>query len=216
MNNHHEKEHQVISDKLPILILIFAGIILIGFFFLKEPKMKYAITETQMLEELVARKAVLRPQQLATILYSHDSLYRFIDLRSPAEFIKGHLPNAINIPVHRIFEDAYKEILNQDEKINILYHSDHCGACGPWMLLEQVGYKNNRILLGGYDFVKPHILDTYSPETGDYLNEKPKYDFAKVVSQTSSGSSSSTGSTTSKKAPVKKKKTKRAEEEGGC
>ena len=113
--------------------------------------------------------------------------------------------------------DEYNDILNQDEKINVLYYSDHCGACGPWMILKQLGYKNNKILMGGYDYVKPYIIDDFSPMTGDFSSEKAKYDYVKVINETSGSVQKETEvKTESVSAPVIKKDNKQEEEEGGC
>jgi len=215
MNNNAEHEHKVISNKLPIGGLIFAIIIILGVVFVKEPSKKYRITTEDMLTEVQTYEDVVGPEKVMDILYGDDNIYRFIDLRSSHDFIKGHIDNAINIPIHKILDDEYVKILNQDEYINILYYSDHCGACGPWMILKQLGYKNNKILLGGYDYVNDFILKEYTPMTGNFKNEKPKYDFAKIVSQTAGAGSGTTSSKSSKKAPIKKKK-KKAGADGGC
>ncbi len=215
MSNNVEKEYQVISNKLPIGGLIFAIIIIIGVLLVKEPNKKYKLTTEEMLEEVQKYDDVVGPELFMDIVYNQDSLYRFIDLRSAHDYIQGHLKNAINIPISRIFDDEYQNILNQDERINVLYYSDHCGACGPWMILKQLGYKNNKILLGGYDYVNEFILNDYKPMIGDFRNEKPKYDFAKIVAETAgAGSTSSKSANTS--APTIKKKKKKKSEEGGC
>ncbi|MEN8120873.1 MAG: rhodanese-like domain-containing protein [Bacteroidota bacterium] len=215
MNKNSEKDYSVISNKLPIGGLIFAIIIILGVVFVKEPSKKFSITTENMLTELQTYEDAVGPEKIMDILYNDDNLYRFIDLRSSHDFIKGHMENAINIPIHKILDDEYEKILNQDEYINILYYSDHCGACGPWMILKQLGYKNNKILLGGYDYVNNFILKEYTPMTGNFKNEKAKYDFAKIVSETAGAGSGTSSSKSSKKAPIKKKK-KKAGADGGC
>lgn len=217
MTNNAEKEYSIISNKLPIGGLIFAIIVILGVLLVKEPQKKYRISTEEMLTEVQSYKDVVGPEVIMDILYENNKQYRFIDLRSSHDFIKGHLQNAINIPIHKIFDKEYEDILNQDEFINILYYSDHCGACGPWMILKQLGYKNNKILLGGYDYVNNYIIKEYSPMTGNYKNEKPKYDYAKIVSETAGAGSVNTQSSAKKSnaAPIKKKK-KKVEEEGGC
>jgi hypothetical protein len=113
--------------------------------------------------------------------------------------------------------DEYNEILNQDEYINVLYYSDHCGACGPWMVLKQLGYKNNKILMGGYDYVKPNIVDEYSPMTGNFTEEKAKYDYLKLINETSGSVSDKKTEKHQLPATTVIIKTDDAEEEeGGC
>ena len=215
--SNEEKEHALISNILPIGIVAFAIVIILGLIFIKQPEKEYLITESEMLEELLTFKQTIGPDKIVDILFEKDSLYQFIDLRSTPDFINGHIEGAINIPLSHVLDKKYESILNQAEKINILYYSDHCGACGPWMVLSQLGYKNNKILLGGYDYVNEHIIKNYAPLSGNYKNEKAHYDFAKVVNETAGSKNSSIESNNDDKPkilPVKKKK--KEAEEGGC
>ena len=215
MNQNTEQDYHLISNKLPLGVLIFAVIIILGVIFMKTPELKYNITTEKMLEEVQAQNDIISPGKFMNIIYENDSLYQFIDLRSAHDYLIGHLNNAINIPIHKILNKEYREILNQDKKINVLYYSDHCGACGPWMILTQLGYKNNKILLGGYDYVNSKIITEFSPLTGNYRNETAKYDFAKIVKETAGGASSGSSTKSSKPKLVKKKK-KKGGADGGC
>lgn len=216
--SHEEKEYSLISNILPVGTVIFALIIILGVIFIKQPDKVYMVNESEMLEELLSFEQTIGPEKVVDILYQGDSIYRFIDLRSTPDFINGHIEGAINIPISHVLDEKYENILNQDEKINILYYSDHCGACGPWMVLSQLGYKNNKILLGGYDYVNMHIIKNYAPLSGNYKNEKPHFDYVKIISETAGAGGATVSSkteSTPKTLPVKKKK-KAAEEEGGC
>lgn len=216
MNNNEEKDHNLISNYLPIGSVIFAVIIILGLIFIKQPEKEYQISETQMLEKLLSYQDLVSPDKIMHILFEKDSLYQLIDLRSTPDFMNGHLDGAINIPIHHILDKKYDDILNQDKKINVLYYSDHCGACGPWMILTQLGYKNNKILLGGYDYVNEHIIKNYSPLAGNFKNEKPQYDFAKVISETSGGKSKPVSTESDKPVNLPVKKKKKEASSGGC
>lgn len=183
--------HKKISNKLPIIGISAVVIILIGLLFINNPKIKYRLSTEKMLTVTIEKKDLIRPPEFMHIYFSKDSTYRFIDLRSAHEFLIGHLDGAVNIPVHKLLDDEYEEILNQDNKINILYYSDQCGACGPWMILKQIGYPNNKILQGGYNYVTKSIIDEYKPMSGNYSAEKPKYDYAKVIKNTPSSGADS-------------------------
>ncbi len=209
-------EHKKISKKLPIIGVAFIVIVIFGLISMEKPKHVYRISTKEMLKKTLQHDYIIKQDKFFDIYYNHDSLYRFIDLRSAHDYQVGHLPGAINIPLAKILNDEYKNIVNQDKKINVLYYSDQCGACGPWMILTQLGYKNNYVLAGGYDYVTQHIINEYSPMLGDYSAEKAKYDYKAVINSTG-GSSSSVSSSASSDAPVPviKKKAKK-EEEGGC
>ncbi|MBN2758439.1 MAG: rhodanese-like domain-containing protein [Bacteroidales bacterium] len=215
MNQNLEQDYNLISNKLPIGILIFAVIIIFGVIFTKKPEIDYNISTEKMLENLQTQKQIIGLEEFINIIYENDSLYQFIDLRSTHDYLIGHIKNAINIPIHKILDKEYKNILNQDKKINVLYYSDHCGACGPWIILTQIGYKNNKILLGGYDYVKPNIINNFSPLTGNFRNETARYDFAKIVKETS-GAGSTTSENNATKPTLVKKKKKKGGAEGGC
>lgn len=216
MNNIEEKDYNLIANYLPIGSIIFAVIIILGVIFIKQPDKEYQISEKQMLEKLLSYNDLVGPDKIMHILFENDSLYQFIDLRSTTDFLNSHLEGAINIPISHILDKKYDNILNQDKKINVLYYSDHCGACGPWMILSQLGYKNNKIMLGGYDYVNEYILKNFAPLTGNYKNEKAQYDFAKVISQTSGGKSKATGTENEKPANLPVKKKKKEASSGGC
>jgi len=209
-------ESKKISKKLPIIGIAFIIIVILGFLTMEKPKHHYRMTTEQMLTKTLQHDYIIRFDKFFDIYHNQDSLYRFIDLRSAHDFQIGHLPGAINIPLAKILSDEYKGIVNQDKKINVLYYSDQCGACGPWMILTQLGYKNNFILAGGYDYVTRNIIDEYSPMLGDYSAEKAKYDYKEIINKTAGGASASASSSDNTPVPVIKKKGMKKEEEGGC
>ena len=204
-----------ISKKLPIIGIAFIVIVIFGLLTTEKPKHHYRTDTEKMLVKTLQHDYIIRYDKFFDIYHNQDSLYQFIDLRSAHDFQVGHLPGAINIPLSKILNKEYKDIVNQDKKINVLYYSDQCGACGPWMILTQLGYKNNYVLAGGYDYVTEHIIDEYSPMLGDYSAEKAKYDFKKVINSTAGGSGANSSSSSAAPAPIVKKKVKK-EEEGGC
>ena len=207
-------ESKKISNKLPILGIAFILIVIIGFITMEKPKHHYRVNTNEMLAKTLKHDYIIKFDKFFDIYNNNDSLYRFIDLRSAHDFQVAHIKGAINIPLSKILSDEYKDIVNQDEKINVFYHTSQVGACGPWMVLTQLGYKNNYVLAGGYDYVKKHIIDEYSPMLGDFSGEKAKYDYKKIISNTAGGSAASS-SNTDAPAPIIKKKAMK-EEEGGC
>lgn len=178
------------------------------------PKHTYRLTTDKMLEKTLKHDYLIRFDKFYDIYQNKDSTYRFIDLRSAHDFQIAHLPGAINIPLAKILDSKYKDIVNQDKKINVLYFSNQCGACGPWMILTQLGYKNNYVLAGGYDFVTKHLINEFSPMLGDYSAEKSKYNYKEVINSTAGGASTSSSDVSAPTLIIKKKV--KVEEEGGC
>ncbi|MFO0674185.1 MAG: rhodanese-like domain-containing protein [Polyangiaceae bacterium] len=71
---------------------------------------------------------------------------RVVDLRSPAEFARGHIDGAENVPLGRLAElDA-----RRDEAI-VLYSEGGIHSSQAWFLLRARGIANVRFLKGGYD-----------------------------------------------------------------
>jgi len=216
MDQIEEKEQSAVSKTLLTGFSIFAAIILLGLVFMPKPQKHYKLSEEQMLAKIMSFDGVIGPDKMVDLIYTPNVQYQLIDLRSAPEYLKDHLPNSINIPVNHIFDKPYEKILKSN-KTNILYYSDHAGACGAWMILNQLGYQNIKIMLGGYDYVNENIIKKYSPLSGNYRDEKAKYDFAKIIGETSGGKISSPGDDSGKagNTPVVKKK-KEAKSSGGC
>jgi rhodanese-related sulfurtransferase len=210
-------ENNKTINKFQLFGLLLLAILLISFFNKKNQKPEFKISTSEMLIELKDyQNNTIGPEKFTDILLNSDTLYRFIDLRTPNEYAVGHIVNAINIPLQNILDENYKTILNQDEKINVLYYSTHAGACSPWMLLTQMGFRNNKILLGGYDFVKTSIIDNFSPMSGNFKDELAKYNFKEEISKLkgNSGKTVETETTTNQTVPIIKK-TKETKG-GGC
>lgn len=148
----------------------------------KEPRKKYKLTSQEALEAYISKEDILSIEKVANILLcKHEHHYQMIDLRTPPEFIKGHIENAISIPAKNVLDMEYFHILNQDEKINVLYCRGKNQAVNIYMVLKQLGFKNIKVALGGYDYINDFIVQKYGIKSGDYNDEKPKYDFMKLV-----------------------------------
>jgi len=98
--------------------------------------------------------------------------------------------------------------------MNILYGGTVEDACPSWLILQQLNFSNNSIMLGGYNLVKSNIIDKYAPEEVWFKNEVAKYDYAEIVKETAGAGSNAVSSTPKKKPPVKRKKKKGVA--GGC
>ena len=51
-------------------------------------------------------------------------------------------------------------------------------------MLKQLNFKNIKVALGGFDFIHNYIVDSYGIKTGVYDDEKPRYDFIRLVAGT--------------------------------
>ncbi len=144
---------------------------------------KYVLSPQETLKMYLNKEDILSTNKLANIILckKDTNLFRFIDLRTPHEFAINHYPGAINVPYKDILDEKYLPVLNQDKKINILYGSDVYESIDAFIMLKQLNYKNNRLSLGGFKFINDYIVNSYGIKTGVYNDEKPKYDFIRLV-----------------------------------
>ncbi|MCL6101774.1 MAG: rhodanese-like domain-containing protein [Bacteroidetes bacterium] len=92
---------------------------------------------------------------------------QLIDIRTADLFAQGHPQNAINIPARQLLEKESIEMLNQiseNGKEAVLYGSDELQATAPWLLLQQMGYKNLLLFKGGIA-ANGELVDSKSPAT---------------------------------------------------
>jgi len=197
--------------------ILFLAVVLIASiaFSLKTKTLAYSMTNEEVLNEVLKREETFLPQKVLELVNRNDSSVIFIDLRTPHDFIKGHIKNAVNVPTNKLLNSEFKEIFN-DSRVKILYHNNHVNACGPWMLLKQTGFAEIKILLGGYETYSK-IEHNVSNDSLTVHDEKEKYDYSLTISKMSG---SDTTAVSNKTQPTVtqplKKKPKNKQVEGGC
>ena len=106
------------------------------------------------------------------------------------------------------------ESLNKQGVTVVLYGKDQLQANGSLMLFRQVGFKNVKGLVGGYDYYIQH-KDNLAASKNDstLLKELPRYNFAEIASR--KGSNEVSSQSTEKK-PVVVRKKEKSGASGGC
>jgi len=180
----------------------------------------YKLDASQMLIEATASSQFLSPDAVADMLVQKDPNLQLIDVRTPDEFLKFSLPGAINIPLPDLLSEEFKDILDQDIKMNVLYSNGTLHANEAWMIATQLGYKNNYVLQGGLNFWAETIMNPTSPSSTSPDEELAKYDFRKGASMALGGgvadspvAAGAEGNVPAK--PIVKKATKK-KVQGGC
>lgn len=123
------------------------------------------LNERELLHEMLLSRNYVSADELAELLISGDPSVQLIDVR-PADQFKDALPRAISIPFDSLFNEDNAYIFDQSIMNNIIYGQDDKVATQVWMILKQLGYKNNYLLKGGLEGWKETILDPkYPPQT---------------------------------------------------
>ena len=150
-----------------------------------ETNKRYQLSPEKLLNAYISKEDMVTKEKLANILLCNkETVYQLVDIRTPHEFIISHIKGAINIPAKDILDEEYFYQLNQDEKILVLYSTDAGGAIGPYLILKQLGYKNIKIALGGFDYINQYVINSYGIKTGAFEDEKPRYDFLRLIAST--------------------------------
>lgn len=180
----------------------------------------FKLSASQMLTEATSTSQFLSPDAVADMIVQKDPNLQLIDVRTPDEFLKFSLPGAINIPLPDLLSEEYKDIIDQEIKMNVFYSNGTLQANEAWMISTQLGYRNNYVLQGGLNYWAETIMNPSAPTSTSPDEELAKYDFRKGASMALGGGSveSAVVSGTDTKAPVKPiiKKTGKKKVQGGC
>ncbi len=201
-----------------IITIVFVSLGLIMAAVPQNKTAPYKLTAQQMLAEAQNRNQLFTPDQVADLIINKDPSFQLIDVRSQDEYDKFHLPGAMNIPLHDILNEQWRDILDQGVKMNIFYSNGTLDANKAWMITRQLGYKNNYILEGGLNYWAETIMNPNPPASTSPDEEFAKYDFRKGASEALGGSVKSMTPETNVQAPapIIPKQPKKKRVQGGC
>ena len=120
------------------------------------------LNEQELLQEMLRGSNYLSADQLADLLINQDPSIRLIDVRA-ADAFADPIRGAINIPLDSVFNEDYAFVFDQGVMKNVIYAEDDASAVQVWMIMTQLGYKNNYLLKGGLRGWKEQILDPQRP-----------------------------------------------------
>ncbi|PLX02378.1 MAG: hypothetical protein C0595_11235 [Marinilabiliales bacterium] len=209
--------HELNPKRTAITLILFTALIVIGLITLKSPRLTFEQPLNETIEMAVWDEGAVFPYELVDIINGSIDTVLIIDLRNTFEFAKGNIPGSENISSVELLNEENIERLEQlkEDGISVIvYANSQLEANGPWMILQQLGFDNVKILLGGYNYYKQwadNLGDSYADDA--YLLGTPKYDYNEMASSTKVEDNSSSDI----KATInitRKKKTSVVE--GGC
>lgn len=180
----------------------------------------YKLTAQELLAEANSRTQFITPEEVADMIIRKDPVLQLIDVRSKDEFEKYHLEGAINLPMNDLLAEENSAILDQEIKMNVLYSNSTVTANEAWMIIRQLGYKNNYVLEGGLNHWFETIMNPQKPGSTSSDEEFAKYDFRKAAGNALGGgkievtSEPERAPSSALKPVVKSQKKKKAA--GGC
>lgn len=139
------------NGRLGLLALTLGAIAL----FIGDPRDNAKATiDTRELAEIVQRELDhVSPEQLADWIIQGRADYRLIDLRTPAEYERYHIPGAENVTLTGLADHG----LLRNEKI-VLYSEGGIHSAQAWFLLRANGYGGVYTLRGGLQEWKDSVL----------------------------------------------------------
>lgn len=151
------------SPWLSLLLLAVAVVVLAYLFRPEYPEYHAGLEETTR----------LMTDQSRQILVRDIASRQLIDIRPANVFTQGHPANAVNIPLRQLLDKESVEMLDRLLKNGqeaVMFGSDELQATAPWLLLQQLGYKNLKLLKGGY------TVQNEFKETPAVNSETPVFD----------------------------------------
>lgn len=97
--------------------------------------------------------------KLAYELMHNYYKFNLIDVRSPNEYKKEHLPLAINIPLDSMFNREWKKIFKQKHKINVFYANNDTIVRMACLSAKFIGKSENYILKETADEFRALVLE---------------------------------------------------------
>ena len=172
----------------------------------------------EIAKQIMSKEDHISAEKLGHMIIDGDPDFIVIDVRSQEEYMSFHIEPSVNISLETLLKPETLDELD-NEKLIILYSNGGTHAAQGWVLLQQEGFKNSTVLLGGLNY----WVDVYTnpePPTGHYADHDMfNYQFLKSAGSNLMGNSQSIESTSKVKKPVNlkprtRKKKKKAADDG--
>ncbi len=206
------------TRRLTIASIVFILILIMGFVTFRKPAFVYNLSPEQSLRELNKPTNVVSPEDMMQSVNAKENSAILIDLRNPYQYNRGTLDKAINIPVSDILDEDVISMLDDLQnkgKTVILFAGDQQEANAPWMILNQLGYSNMKVLMGGFNYLSSLKNNQSDTIKATYQTEIPDFDYAALIEQISGGKIKEPQNP-QPEAIIPVQRTKRTATAGGC
>ena len=158
--------NRFLKTNSPWLSLLFLAVTVVVLAYLVRPKYPEYHAGLEETTRLMA-------DQSKQILVQDIAGKQLIDIRPANVYAQGHPANAVSIPLRQLLDKESVVLLDKLLKNGqeaVIFGSDELQATAPWLLLQQLGYKNLKLLKGGY------TSQNEFKETPAASNEIPAFD----------------------------------------
>jgi len=124
----------------------------------------------------------MMPAKLAWELVYKAEDVMLVDVRSPEEYKKSHLPLAINVPLDSMYNPQWRHLLETRNKKRVFYGDEDVSARKALILTDQWLEGDNAVLQGGKNFFQVRIMDPIDPGKDAPKVEHDHYRFATKAS----------------------------------
>ena len=202
---------------ITLILIMLIGAVIVAVL-PRQEKIDKEICPYKLVDKATYADKYFSTDEVAKAIINNDPSIVLIDLRSPEEFAKFSLRGAVNIPIEKLLDDEYVDMLNQDVYTNILYSDGSLLSSEAWLILRRMGYKNNHVMAGGLNRWVETIMRPQKPDYMASNEDLATYEFRKAASAFFGGGSAVTAGASdapAPAAPVIKRKKKEAGG-GGC
>ena len=123
---------------------LFLGLAIVAFIPGKNDIIQYQIRQAKRQKKCVFKE--ITADKLAYEIANNYYKFNIIDVRSPEEFKKFHLPLAINIPFEHIMDREWESVFKQHIKKNVFYADNDTVVRMSCLKAKYVGKSDNYIL----------------------------------------------------------------------
>jgi sulfur-carrier protein adenylyltransferase/sulfurtransferase len=159
-------------------VLIFMALVLLTMLVKWIAAPDYKMRNAEMLAVVTGEQQKILPWQLREMIRKNELKdHLLVDLREPAQFNRGSLPGAINIPLKNVLDrKSLKQFKKTDANV-ILFSGDESQASAASALLTAKGLTNIRMLTNDYGFLKTQVLESFNPAAAYSKGESARYDY---------------------------------------
>lgn len=140
------------------------------------------INPKELTASMISRTAYVTAEEVAAWLIDKRPDILLVDLRSSEDYNHYNIPEAINIPLAKLFDKESLELLNDEQYVIILYSNGSTYAAQAWVMLKQLGI-DTYILQGGMNYWAQAILNPNPPSDLASDDEILRYQFQVSASQ---------------------------------